>query len=94
VEILRNFRDKYLITNKLGRKLVKLYYKYSPPLANIISRHKILKIAVRINLLPLVAFGYSLVYFGPITTSVIIVSIFMFPLFLIAFWRKRILKRF
>lgn len=68
VEILRNFRDNYLITNKLGRKLVKLYYKYSPPLANIIAKHKTLKIAVRISLLPLVAFGYSMVYAGPIKT--------------------------
>jgi hypothetical protein len=68
VEILRNFRDNYLITNKLGRKLVKLYYRYSPSLANIIAKHKILKIAVRISLLPLVVFSYSIVYFGPIKT--------------------------
>jgi parallel beta-helix repeat protein len=93
VEILRNFRDKYLITNKFGRKLVKLYYKYSPPLANIIAKHKTLKIAVRIHLLPFVAFSYSMNHLGPIITSVILVFIFMLPLIFIAFWRKKIIKR-
>lgn len=88
VEILRNFRDKYLITNKLGRKLVKLYYKYSPPLANIIAKHKTLKFAVRISLLPLVAFGYSMVYIGPIKTFTL-GFLFIFSVFLSWFIVKR-----
>jgi hypothetical protein len=88
VEILRNFRDKYLITNKLGRKLVKLYYKYSPPLANIIAKHKTLKIAVRISLFPLVAFGYAMVYFGPIKTFTL-GFLFIFSFFLSWFIVKR-----
>lgn len=92
VEILRNFRDNYLITNKLGRKLVKLYYKYSPPLANIIAKHKPLKIAVRISLLPLVAFGYSIVYFGPIKTFTL-GSLFVFSFFLSWFIIKRRKRR-
>ena len=92
VEILRNFRDKYLITNKLGRKLVKLYYKYSPPLANIIAKHKTLKIAVRISLLPLVAFGYAMVYFGPIKIFTL-GFLFIFSFFLSWFIVKRRKKR-
>jgi uncharacterized repeat protein (TIGR02543 family) len=93
VNILRDFRDTYLMPNKLGRKLVYFYYKYSPFVADISAKHKALKFAVRINLLPLVAFSYSMVHFGPIITSVIIVFIFMLPLFLMVFWRKRITKR-
>jgi hypothetical protein len=92
VEILRNFRDKYLITNKLGRKLVKLYYKYSPPLANIIAKHKTLKIAVRISLFPLVAFGYAMVYFGPIKTFTL-GFLFIFSFFLSWFIVKRRKRR-
>jgi ligand-binding sensor domain-containing protein len=93
VRIIRDFRDKYLMPSKLGRVLVNIYYKYSPFVANIIAKHKVLKIAVQINLMPLVVFGYSMVHFGPIITSVILVFIFMLPLFLISFLRKRITKR-
>ncbi len=93
VKILRDFRDTYLMPNKHGRVLVYFYYKYSPFIAEFIAKHKVLKFAVRINLLPLVAFSYSMVHFGPIITSVILVFIFMLPLFLISFLRKRITKR-
>ena len=40
VEILCKFRDKYLLSNNPGRKFVKLYYKYSPPIANRIRNAK------------------------------------------------------
>ncbi len=55
VMILRNFRDRYLLHSQFGRQLVDLYYKYSPFLAQIISKHDILKTAVRTSLTPLVA---------------------------------------
>lgn len=89
VNILRDFRDKYLIPSKLGRKLVYLYYKYSPFVADSIAKHKVLKVAVRINLLPLVAFSYSMLYFGPTITAVVGGFIFLFSAFLIwCFQRK------
>jgi len=89
VEILRDFKDKYLMSNKAGRALVNLYYKYSPFLAKLIAKHKALKIAVRINLLPLVAFSYSMVHLGLIITVVIPVFIFALPIFLISFFRRK-----
>jgi hypothetical protein len=36
IEILREFRDKYLLTNPLGMGLLKLYYKVSPPMTEFI----------------------------------------------------------
>jgi subtilisin family serine protease len=51
---LKKFRDKYLITNPIGRKIVKYYYRHSPPLAEYISKHPPLRLAVRIALTPLV----------------------------------------
>ena len=62
INVLREFRDKHLITNKPGRTLTNLYYKYSPPIANFISKYKILKIAVRIHLYPVVALTYLIVH--------------------------------
>ena len=90
VKILRDFRDAYLMPNKFGRSLVDLYYKYSPFVANLITKHKALKVAVRFSLLPMIAFSYSMIHFGPIITIVMLVIISMFPIFLISFFRRRL----
>jgi uncharacterized delta-60 repeat protein len=89
IDILRQFRDKCLMTNTLGRKFVDLYYKYSPSVAERIAKYKILKVVVRIQLSPLVALGYSIVHFGPIMTAFIFVFIFMLSFFLIPYSRKK-----
>jgi len=49
--ILREFRDKYLLINPLGKGLLKLYYKVSPPMAEFITEHPSLKRIVRVGLL-------------------------------------------
>jgi hypothetical protein len=90
VKIIRDVRDIYLMPSKLGRKLVDLYYKYSPFAAELITKHKTLKAAVRINLLPLVAFSYSLLHLGPIITVVLFVLIFGLPIFLISLFRRKL----
>ncbi|MCK4759098.1 MAG: hypothetical protein KAT69_03570 [Candidatus Aminicenantes bacterium] len=83
VEVLRDFRDEYLMDNKIGRELVDLYYKYSPSVARMIEQNGILKVVVRIHLVPFVAFSYSMVKFGPIFTAIIYLSMFLIPLILI-----------
>ncbi len=90
VEILRGFRDKYLMSNKFGRSLVFLYYRYSPFVANIISNHKVFKVMVRISLLPFIAFSYSMVHFGPIITTIMLGLIFGLQIFSIVFFRKKL----
>ncbi|MGQ9546120.1 MAG: CFI-box-CTERM domain-containing protein [Dehalococcoidia bacterium] len=47
IDILREFRDKILLPNSLGAKLVSSYYMVSPPIASFISRHEALRRAVR-----------------------------------------------
>ena len=89
VNILRDFRDAYLMPSKLGRSLVNLYYKYSPFVGNIIAKRKVLKFAVRISLLPIIAFSYSMVHFGPMNTTVLIGVIFILPVFLNLFLRRK-----
>ncbi len=54
VKVLREFRDNYLITNNIGRMFVSLYYEYSPPLADYISKHDNLRTATRFMLAPVV----------------------------------------
>ena len=55
IQILRGFRDKYLLTNPVGQALVDLYYKVSPPIAEFITEHPSLKPIVRVGLMPAVA---------------------------------------
>ena len=43
--ILRNFREKLLLTNPLGRACVRFYYKVSPPLTDSLSRHETLRVS-------------------------------------------------
>lgn len=55
IQILREFRDEYLLANSLGQALVDIYYRVSPPVAEFIIEHPSLKPAVRAGLLPAVA---------------------------------------
>jgi len=54
VDVLRDFRDQYLLTNPVGKALVELYYKVSPPMAEFITEHPALKPIVRVVLMPAV----------------------------------------
>jgi len=54
VVTLRRFRDEYLLKSSPGRTFVRLYYRYSPPLAAIIADSPVLRAIVRVHLVPLV----------------------------------------
>jgi hypothetical protein len=47
IGILRRFRDTHLIASTPGRKFVQLYYRYSPPIAELLREREVLKCAVR-----------------------------------------------
>ena len=89
VDILRDFRDKYLMSNKFGRAFVDLYYEYSPHLSNIITKHKLLRVIVQINLTPFVVLSYSMVHLGPIITSGVLLCILVLPIFFMSNPRKK-----
>ena len=54
IELLKRFRDEYLLTNPVGRALVRVYYRYSPPAAAYLERHGAAKTVTRTALKPLV----------------------------------------
>ena len=90
VKILRDFRDKYLMTRKGGRKFVSLYYRYSPVAAEIISKYKILRLSVRIYLLPAIGFSYLMLHLGVVVSTLLLVLFSLFPVFFIQIRRRRI----
>lgn len=47
IDVLREFRDTSLITNPVGDIFVQTYYKYSPPIANLIAHNEVLKFIIR-----------------------------------------------
>jgi alpha-tubulin suppressor-like RCC1 family protein len=49
LDILREFRDEVLLPNSLGAKLVSLYYKTSPQIADLISQNEVLRTVVRMG---------------------------------------------
>jgi streptogramin lyase len=65
IEILREFRDEYLLTNPLGQALAGFYYRVSPPIAEFIVEHPGLKPIVRVGLLPAVVMSTIAVNTGP-----------------------------
>lgn len=64
VRTLREFRDRYLLTNAPGRAFVRLYYRYSPPMADAIAKSPLLRGIVRLLLIPLVLLGTVMVKAG------------------------------
>lgn len=62
VQILRQMRDRFLLTHPAGRWLVQEYYRLSPPVARAIDGSDGMMLATRLLLSPVVALAYGLVY--------------------------------
>ncbi|MCJ8346721.1 hypothetical protein MJH12_14350, partial [bacterium] len=54
VGVLSNFRDRFLLTNSIGKTFVELYYHYSPPIADWMKTNSKILILGQILLTPLV----------------------------------------
>ena len=54
LELLRSFRDEYLLTKKSGKLFVEIYKKVSPPIARLISKNSLLRVLVRAQLNPFI----------------------------------------
>jgi len=79
VVALRNFRDKYLLTNKLGSRFVDWYYRTSPPVAEYLKHTPLQASAVRCALTPIV---YTIKY-------PILIPIIGGLLFALCYWLRR-----
>jgi hypothetical protein len=89
IQILREFRDEYLLTNPLGKALVELYYRVSPPIAEFITEHPSLKPVVRAGLVPAVAMSTVAVNTTPAEKAAIIGLVVLVSVALAVWVRRR-----
>ncbi|MCK4822109.1 SBBP repeat-containing protein [bacterium] len=73
VKVLREFRDRFLLTNTVGKAFVRLYYAWSPSIADFIASNDELRAVVRLSLLPLVGMSWAALHPGPTFTLMLIV---------------------
>jgi hypothetical protein len=78
VQALREFRDRYLMTNAPGRAFVRWYYQHGPAGAQFINDHPWLKPFVRTALMPAVGGAMFMTRTSMITKTL---TLFMFVLF-------------
>jgi len=64
VEILRDFRDRFMLDNAVTRSLVDFYYSYSPPIADLISGNTTLRPLTRTLLMPVIGSAWLTMRFG------------------------------
>jgi len=88
IQILREFRDEYLLTNTVGQSFVDFYYKTSPPVAKFITEHPSLKPIVRAGLLPALAISALAVNAAPAEKTTI-ASVLMLGSLVLVVWAIR-----
>jgi hypothetical protein len=88
IQILREFRDEYMLTNPVGSTLVDIYYRVSPPIAEFITEHPSLKPIVRAGLAPAVAMSTVAVNTTPAEKAAIVGLLVLLSVAL-AIWATR-----
>ena len=88
IEVLREFRDEYMLTNPVGEALVEFYYAVSPPIAEFITEHPSLKPIVRAGLAPAVAVSSVVVNTSP-AEKVVIAGLLVALVVAAAIWVTR-----
>lgn len=79
VEVLRQFRDRYLLTNAPGRKFVAWYYRNGPVAAKFIENRPLARAAVQAGLYPLIGFSFLLVNgFMPLVMMGLLLAVFLY----------------
>jgi hypothetical protein len=77
VQILRDFRDRFLLTTSAGQAFVKFYYEVSPPIAGKIAQSEGLRFITRGSLMPFVGMAYLVVTYGVTATLLLALSLML-----------------
>jgi hypothetical protein len=75
VEVLRAFRDAFLLPNPAGAAFVDAYYRLSPPVAEVVAAHPVLAVLVRALLWPVVAFARMTLAYPAAAAAVVLLPV-------------------
>jgi len=93
VKVLRDFRDRFMLTNCLGKAFVDFYYTYSPPVADFITNHDTVSLLVWWSLLPVVGVSWMALHLGPwVTMGAGILMVFVMFMGVVIILRRRRLR--
>jgi DNA-binding beta-propeller fold protein YncE len=93
VKVLREFRDRFLVTNYVGKAFINLYTTVSPPVANFIANHDTIRFMVRWSLVPLVGMSWVSINIGLCAALVFIGLLICFMGFSATIALRRMLLR-
>lgn len=88
VKLLQKFRDRFMLTNTMGKAFVNFYSIYSPDIADFIGKHDNLRAMVRVSLLPFVGFSWVILKYGPIPTLALMLLFGFSIVGLVKAWRN------
>ncbi|MBX9768972.1 MAG: hypothetical protein K2X47_16985 [Bdellovibrionales bacterium] len=77
VQTFRDFRDRVLLKTDFGKKLVGLYYQFSPALADTIKENEFLRAVSRLLLWPLWAIASLVTKFGVMLSVLVLTSLYL-----------------
>ncbi|MFO7570348.1 MAG: CFI-box-CTERM domain-containing protein [Smithellaceae bacterium] len=77
VQVLRDFRDRRLLTFSAGRAFVEFYYRTSPPIADRIAKSDALRAITRAALLPLIGLSWMALAAGWAATLLFMASLLL-----------------
>ena len=89
VNVLRDFRNRFLLSNAFGRNLIFFYNKHSPKVAKFITKHDILRTMVRMGLLPFIGVCWIALRIGFVYT----IMLFLVAFCVILFGARRFIRR-
>jgi len=73
--LLREFRNRFLLTSEFGRRFVKLYYSVGPAAAKVIAENHYLKKITQFLLAPVIGMAWFAMHYGLLGTVVVLISI-------------------
>ncbi|MEO5347609.1 MAG: hypothetical protein H7834_14720 [Magnetococcus sp. YQC-9] len=92
VKLLREFRDRYLLTNAAGTWFVEQYYSWSPAAADWLRENDAVKPVVRVLLLPLIGMSWLLMS-GSMSLALGVLALLIVVPVAVVGWRRRSLAK-
>jgi hypothetical protein len=90
VRILSKFRDKHLLSNRVGAEIVNFYDRFSPPVADFLRDHPLARTVVRWALIPVAGAAYLALQIHPLVLVSFLILLLCTSILLVKHvWQQR-----